>query len=257
MSEKQPLTPEERAQRSAWMKRAWADGRFANRRKGMPRRHWTPEQNRVFTALAGTMPIDEIADELERRFYIRRSTASLRIQAKRLGISLWQAGLSLREMERVFGVNHKHIRRFWVDPGHLPARRWDGRGPYDGWWFEQRDVERFVRECNWLFDIDRMQAGHPLRRAAELARRADPWLIGQEAVGQALGMAVVQVKKWRDRGLIPWRGRPTAGRGEMMCVRGRDVPAIREAIVQARARSRAANIARFAAMRRGQLGLSA
>lgn len=250
MAARRRLTAAEREQKSQQMRAAWRSGKFANRRKGMHPRHWTPEQNRALAQLAGTRPVEEIASALERRFHIRRTTPALRIQAKRLGISLWQGGLSMRDMERLFGVDHKHIRRFWVDAGHLAARRWGGRGPNDGWWFETAEVERFVRACGWLFDVGRMQPGHALTRIAETTRKADPWIVGYEALAAVLKLAPLNVKKWERRGLIPHKSRATAGRGGMICVRGRDIPPIREAITQAQADARQRARAGFAAARR-------
>jgi hypothetical protein len=244
------MTDTEKVARRLWMRRAWAEGKFIGRRTGMHPRHWTPEQEDVLRRLAGTRPVDEIADELERRFYIRRTMPSIRIRAKVLGISLWQGGYSMRELERIFGCDHRVIARYWIEPGHLAARRWGGMGPNDGWWVEVAEVERFVRECGWLVDHSKMQRGHRLTRLVETAQKADPWIVGQDVIGRALGMATVQVKKWMDRGLIPHKRRPCAGPGGTICVRGRDVAAIRAAVDEARARSRAANVARFTAWRR-------
>ena len=250
---RRPATDAEKARARDWMRQAWADGKFANRRKGMHPRHWTPEQNRVFTELAGTMPIVEITEELERRFHIRRTTASLRIQAKRLGISLWNRGYSLTELERVFRLDHRAIVRNWVTPGLLAARRWQGRGPNDGWWFDQAEVERFARECGWAYDVDRMQPGHPLTRLAEVAHRADPWLTYQDLL-RYLGLkAEVNLDRWRRRGLVPHKRRPKSGPGQRIVIRGRDFPAIKAAIEAARAASREANHVRFTAMRRDQM----
>lgn len=247
------LTPDERQQRSEQMKAAWRSGKFAHRRprRKIPR-HWTPSQDQALAALAGTRPIDEIADELERRFYIRRTTPSLRIRAKRLGLSLWQGGYSLRELERVFGTAHHTILPCWVEPGHLTGRRWQARGPHPGWWFERSEVERFVRETGWLYHLDKMQPGHPLTRLAQLAHRADPWIVGTEAIAEVLGLAPVQVNKWRKRGLLPHRRRPWGGGPGMIVVRGRLVPSIREAIHAAQRASIEAVREQFRARRRAQ-----
>jgi hypothetical protein len=240
------LTAAEREERSRQMKAAWRDGKFAGRR---PRRkiarHWTPEQNRVLGELAGSRPVSEIADELERRFYIRRTMASLRIQAKRLGLSLWQGGYSLRDLERIFGTAHHTILPCWVDPGHLAGRRWQGRGPNPGWWFDGAEVERFVRETGWLYHLDKMQPGHRLTRLAQVVHRADPWIVGAEAVGMVLGLATVQVNKWMRRGLIPHRRRPWGGGPGMIVVRGRDVPSIKAEIRSAQRASMLSQQQRF------------
>lgn len=252
-AKRRPLTSEERAQKRQQMVDAWAAGKFAGRRTGMHRRGWTPEQDRALSALAGTRPVEEIATALEARFYIRRTEASLRIRAKRLGISLWQGGYGLNALERVFGVSHQTIIRHWIEPGHILGRRWQGGGPHAGWWFDPAEVERFVRECGWLYAVDRMKPGHPLTRLAETAHRADPWIVGLDALCPLLGLSATNVKKWLVRGLIPHKRRPGAGEHGELCVRGRDVPAIREAIRDAQRRARAVATAKFTAMRRGQL----
>lgn len=241
-----PLTPTERQQRSAQMKAAWAEGRFANRRpRRKIRNHWTPEQNRALTELAGTRPVPEIIAEMERRFYIRRTEPSVRIQAKRLGISLWQGGYSLRELERIFGTAHHTITPKWIEAGHISGYRWAARGPNPGWWFEATEVERFVRECGWLYHLDKMQPGHRLTRLAQISQKADPWIVGTDAVAGVLGLATVQVHKWLRRGLIPHKRRPWGGGSSLLVVRGRDVPAIREAIRAAQQAARREQYDRF------------
>jgi hypothetical protein len=230
---RRPLTPAERAERSEQMRRAWRDGRFANRRKAHHPRHWTPEQDQALTALAGTMPIAEVAAEMERRFYLSRTLPSLRIRAKRLGLSLWQGGYSLREIERVFGTPHHTITPLWIEAGHLTGYRWKARGPNPGWWFEAAEVERFVRECGWLYHPDKMQRGHPLTRLAEVTHRADPWLAGTMVIAAVLRLAQKNVCKWIARGMVPHRRRPMGGGPGMVMVRGRDIPTIRERILAA------------------------
>lgn len=250
---KGPMSEEQKAIMRERMKAAWASGRFANRTKRIHRRAWTAEQNRVLAALAGTMPVEEIADALERRFLIRRTVASLRIQAKRLGISLWSGGYSLQQMERIFRLDHRAIVRNWVTTGVLAGKRWKGRGPNEGWWFEPAEVERFVRECGWAYDVTRMLPGHPLTRLAELAHKADPWLTYQDLMAYLGIKAEINMDRWRRRGLIPHKRRAKSGPGRRIVVRGRDFPAIKAAIEEARAAAREASRARFTAMRRGQL----
>lgn len=244
---RRPLTEAERQERRAHMVRAWAEGKFADRRKGMHPKAWTAEQNRALEALLGTRPIEEVVQALNRQFKTTRTVAAVTNQVKRLGLSRWVQGLGMMEMERVFGVDHRVIVKHWVTPGQLTARRWSGRGPNQGWWFEPSEVERFIRECGWLVDVARMPKGHPLTRLAETAQRADPWLVGQEEIGRVLGISPSQVKKWMTRGLIPHRRRPVAGSGGALCVRGRDAFAIKAAIDEARGNAIAARRAEFTA----------
>lgn len=239
------LTTAERRQRSEQMRRAWRDGKFDDRKPRRHPRHWTPEQNDTLKVLAGTRPVPEIVDALERRFHIRRTQASIRIQAKRLGISLWQGGYSLREIERIFGTPHHTITPLWIEAGYLTGYRWKARGPNPGWWFEQAEVERFVRECGWLYHLDKMQPGHKLTRLAQITHRADPWIVGSEAVARVLGLASRNLYRWLRRGLVPHKRRPMGGGIGILVVRGRDVPAIRAAISEAQREARARQHERF------------
>ena len=78
---------------------------------------------------------------------------------KRRGRSRWMEGLSLRDLERIFGVDHRVILRWWVLPGLLVGRRWSGRGPHKGWLFEPAKVEAFVRAHVYAIDVDKMRPG--------------------------------------------------------------------------------------------------
>lgn len=180
------MTAEERRAHGERMRRAWAEGKMAHRRRGLDPDRWTPREDAALAELGGTMPMVDLIDALERRFSRRRTMPAVRIRAKRLGISLWQRSLCLRDLVALFGVDHRVISRHWIEPGHIVGRRWDGRGPNRGWWFEHAEVERFIREEGWLYDVTRMPKGHRLTRLAELTARRDPWIAGLEALGAVL-----------------------------------------------------------------------
>lgn len=245
-------TPERRAAQADRMRRQWAEGTFAGRARGLHPRRWTRREDQALADLAGTLPLPDVTAELNRRFSTDRTVVAVGLRARRLGLSVWQGGYSLRDLERVFGVAHQTIARSWVEPGLLVGRRWDGRGPHAGWWFEPAEVERFVRDCGWLFDVARMKRSHPLTTVAELAHRSDPWLVGSVAVAGALGLSEAATWRWIKRGLVPFRRRPNGGGPGMVCVRGRDVPAIRAAIDEERALGIARSRAHFTSRARGQ-----
>lgn len=241
------LTDAEREQRSLWMRQAWAEGRFANRRKGMHPRAWTREQDDTLAQLVGSMPIEEVVEALNRRFWTTRTVHAVTNRVKDLGLSRWVRAYGLIEIERIFAVDHRVIVKHWVEPGHLAGRRWAGRGPNQGWWFEPAEVERFVRECGWLYDVGRMRPGHRLTRLGELAYRQDPWLTYQD-LAKYLGLSSeVNLDRWRARGFVPHKRRPKSGPGQRIMVRGRDFPAIRAAIEAARAQGIAQQRERFTA----------
>ncbi len=54
-------------------------------------------------------------------------------------------GYTLRDLERVFGMDHRTIVRRWIEPGLLVGRRWSGRGPHNGWLFDRATVDAFGR----------------------------------------------------------------------------------------------------------------
>lgn len=223
------------------MRRAWADGKFAARRKPVRGDHWTPEEDDQLRAIAGTVPCEQLADAWRDRTGIARTFHALRIRAKRIGVSMWARGMSLTEVEMLFRLDHRAIERNWIRTGELPSKRWGGRGPNAGWWFETADVERFIRDRPWRYDWTRMQPGHRLTRVAELVNRADLWRTYDELAAY-VGITTTNLDRWRRRGLVPHQFRPKAG-GPRIMVRGRDFPAIRAAIRAARidARGRTRN----------------
>lgn len=210
------------------------------RPNGLPWRvrgdHWTPEQEAVLCDLVGTVPREYLHAAWMERTGIPRTFHALTVRCKRLGISMWARGWSMRAAERLFRVDHRAIVRNWVDTGELNATRWDGRGPNSGWWFNESDIEHFIRTYPWRYDWTKMQGGHRLTTVAELVNRADPWRTYEE-LRQYVGIASGNLDRWRRRGLVPCRDRPKGG-GPQLMVRGRDFPAIRDAIQAAQANAR-------------------
>lgn len=80
-------------------------------------------------SLVGAYEPAEIATKLSLRFGIERTATAVVERLKRRGRSRWMEGFSLRELERVFGIDHRTIACWWVTPGLLVGRRWSGRGP--------------------------------------------------------------------------------------------------------------------------------
>lgn len=200
---------------------------------------WTMEEENLLRELAGSMELGEIARILSERFGVPRTPNAVDVRCQRLGISRWVPGMSLRDLERLFACDHQSIVRHWVETGLLRARRWSGRGPHPGWWFEPADVERFIRDCPWAYDWRRMKPGHRLTRLAEVVNRADPWF-SYDDLRRYVGISKRNLDKWRRRGLVPHKRRPGAGSYGQILVRGRDFRAIKHAIEAARAEAKAA-----------------
>lgn len=226
-------------------RRAWAEGRYDDRRPLRRGDAWTPEHEDLLREIAGTVPIEELCDLWEQRTGIRRTRGALVMRAKRLDISLWSQGWSLRDVMALFRVHHTTVLRHWVASGELVGTRWSGRGRHRGWWFVESDVERFIRGYPWRYDRSRMAPTHRLTRVAEVIHRADPWLTWSEAA-RVLEISTTKLDVWRNRGLVPVRRRPGAGAVGQQMVRGRDLPQIRAAIETARriGRERATEIRR-------------
>lgn len=222
---------------------------------------WTLEQEAALRALAGARPVQEIAAILSERFGVPRTIPAVRIRAKRLDLSVFQKGWSMRDVERLFGVGHRAIFTWWVQPGLLIGRRIVQRGPYTAWWFDVPDLERFVRESGWAYDWRRMDArrldslrrpeGSRLVMLARVVHLADPWLT-YEDLARYVGLALGNLDRWRRRGLVPHQRRMGAGGYGQIMVRARDFVAIRAAIREAQQEALDNARARFLAMRRGQ-----
>lgn len=238
---------------SCKMRIAWRDGRFAGR-KHVPRWDtWTREEDEFLSSVIGTAPLEEVAERISWRFGTPRTVAALACRCTRLGLSRWTHGISLTELEAVLGLGHRAIVKWWVTPGLLPSKRWEGRGPNRGWWFDEADVERFIRESGYAYDWTAMQPRHRLTRVAELVNRTDPWRT-LEDLRTYLGIAQNNVKRWLKRGLVPHRRRAKGGPGTgLIVIRGRDFPAIRAAIALARTEALANSRERFRRMRRSRV----
>ena len=92
-------------------------------------RQWTEPEDAFVDMLVGACEPAEIARRLCLRFGVTRTATAVVERLKRRGRSRWMEGLSLRDLERIFGVDHRTILRWWVGPGLLVGQRWSGRGP--------------------------------------------------------------------------------------------------------------------------------
>lgn len=240
---KRQWTADEREARSQKMRAAWADGRFADRKPLRHARAWSRAEDAILAELAGTMPIAELTAELSRRSGMERTETAVRVRATRTGVSLWPGGFGLGDIERNFRLDHRAIVRCWLEPGILHGRRWAGRGPFDGWWIEPAEVERFIRECAWAYDWERIPAGR-WRSLAEVAHKADPWLHYDQVMAY-VGLSKTNLDKWRRRGLVPHRIRPKSGPGGYVMVRAHDLVGIKASIEAAQAEARERSLAKI------------
>jgi hypothetical protein len=222
--------------RSCLLRQAWAAGAFVTRRNGRRWDTWSREEDRRLAELAGR-DLEEIAAILTAEFCVPRTAVAVRVHATRRDISLWRNGFSLRDLERLFGVDHRAIVRRWIGPGLLPARRRRGRGAHDGWLIEADDLDAFVRTHPWAYDWRRMDRRHPLAVLGRAVCRASGWL-GRGEAARALRVHPETISRWVARGLLAHRRRAGAGGKGELVVPVADLLALREVFQAARGRSR-------------------
>jgi hypothetical protein len=92
-------------------------------------RRWTEPEDEFVDNLVGKHEPAEIAAKLIERFGVDRTACAVIQRLKRRGKSRWMEGYSLRDLERILGVDHRTIVHRWIEPGLLVGRRWSGRGP--------------------------------------------------------------------------------------------------------------------------------
>lgn len=221
-----------RCRAAASLRRTIAEGR---RRTGTRWNAWDREQDALLVELAGSRSPAEIAVALTERFGIPRRAAAVRKRAPHLGLSLYRRQLSVHELMRICHVHTRTILRVWVGPGLLRAERRGtrGRGRAGEWLFAPEDVEAFLRSAPWAYDVERIRAGHPLRRVAEAAQRRDPW-VGEAEACAYLGLSRETLRVWRVRLSLDMRRRYGGVGPPRMVYRAADLPAIRDAIREAR-----------------------
>jgi hypothetical protein len=90
---------------------------------------WTEPEDAFVDALLGHFEPADIAARLTHQFGVERTATAVIQRLKRRGRSRWMGGPSLRDLERIFGMDHRAIVCWWIQPGLLVGRRWSGRGP--------------------------------------------------------------------------------------------------------------------------------
>ncbi len=190
-------------------------------------RRWTEAEDAFVDSLVGTLELADIAVRLTRRFGLDRTATGVSSRLKRRRQSRWMNDLSLRAAERIFGLDHRAIIRWCVEPGLLVGRRWSGRGPQRGWLFDMVDLDRFVRQHVYILDPDRMQPRHHLTQLANLESRSQAWRSVPDLAAY-LDVSEETLRRAARRGLIPHNRRPGAGRYGEIRVRANDFSLIRE-----------------------------
>jgi hypothetical protein len=167
--------------RSAWIRRAWAEGKFARRRApagGVRGDVWTDAQRERLQQLAGHIDARAIATVLSREFpETPRTRHGVHLQAHKMGLSLWQPGRSLEEVGALFGLHAKHVRQWWVGTGLLEASVYE-KDRTGGVLYRVSDqaLSTFVKTHTWAYVAARMRAGDPLAALARVYCARPVWL---------------------------------------------------------------------------------
>jgi hypothetical protein len=144
---------------------------------------------------------------------------------KRRGRSRWVECISLRDIERVFGVDHRTVVRDWIG-GDFSLASADAEGdPHLGWSFARTEIEAFIRTYVYLLDSSKMLPGHPFTNLALLEDRAQAWRSARHLASYA-GVSVGLVRRAVKSGRIPYRRRPGAGRFGEIRIRAREFPSL-------------------------------
>lgn len=202
---------------------------------------WTPREDDRLRALAGTMPVREVAERLDADLGAARTPAEVRGRAGELSVSLAPRGLRLREVAALFGVADETIVAHWIAAGLLSAANWEEEDAPPFRWVRDADLEAFVRQHPWAYKPRSMRPGHRLTQLAEVCHRRATWVPLAEAAGW-LRAPEAAVAAQVAAGALPHRvrhGYDPTGQGELL------VPA--DALFDLRERLQDASAARRAA----------
>lgn len=166
-------------------------------------RPWTENDEDYLRDTWGRLTDTEIAAHL------RRSRVAIQLKAKRLGITRLMAIWSGHDAARLFGADTKTILR-WRRKHWLKARRAVfNRGLHRCWDFNEDEIERFIREMPWAYDIHLMTSGEYLTNVAREIYKSDPYLTTDEAA-QLVHVDPETIRRWCRRGL-PFQQRAKLG----------------------------------------------
>lgn len=195
---------------------------------------WTAQEDQHLRGLAGTAPLEELAARWEADGYLPRTAQALANRCFELDVPRGLQGYTVISLAATLGVSRNTVH-CWIQHGYLESRHLSGEGKGARWWIAPAMVETFIRaHGNWLVDLHRVAAGHPLRRLVEVVQRSDPWLPLAD-LARYVGISNLLHRL----AMIPHRARPSLGQRRLkIMVRARDFPAIREAIRASQAESR-------------------
>lgn len=229
----------------------WRNGAFANigSRRGD---RWTPEEEDLLRAMAGSTTAAQIAEKLG-----CRTRNAVHMRAHELGVYLQTDDWTLRRVRQLFGTWEPTVTRAWINTGLLKARRLPPGGHClrGEWRIREADLEAFILDCPWAYDASVMAPqSHRLAQLARRVQRRDPWVTIDQAV-EYIGVSRTAIVRWCHLSVIAFRRRAVGqgGRQGHMVIREADLPEARETILRRQVAARQQirdNIAAFNARRR-------
>lgn len=162
-----------------------------------------PEELDYLGSYYGLRPDQTICRHLQRSPLAIELAARYKLQTTRKN-NFYTA----RELCTILGVHSSRTLMTWVDAGWLKARRSPlGAGKNYIWCFLDEDIEKFLHEKPWLFDVREMPR-HYFRFIIREEYDRDPWYTCVEAAA-LLGVKPITVKKYIRRDWMPTPKRQT------------------------------------------------
>lgn len=216
-------------------------------KEGRWHKPWQPWEVAYLRAHWGQGPDAAVARALG------RSLRGVQTHAHRLHLLRRDAGVPRTTIARLFGcsVRDNGLVPRWIRMGLLvPIPTAGGRRRF-AVRVSSDSLLAFIRHCGWAYDVNRMQAGHPLTRLARRVHEADPWL----TVAQAAAVVYVcptTLRRWLALGLASARRRPQLGTYAWVVQRSALEGLVERAEERAQANIVAARLAALARQREGQ-----
>jgi hypothetical protein len=113
--------------------------------------HWSTRELAYLEKWYGRATDEHIAKVLG------RTVLAIDLRAKRAGIRKRDAGMSSREVARMFGADESTVSKIWIKRGLLKAERAAFRqGSHYMWLVQPEDIEAFIVEHGQYVDVERM-----------------------------------------------------------------------------------------------------
>lgn len=184
---------------SCKMKRAWSEGRFANRQYTPRADDWTEVHINRLRQLAGNFSTETIAKMLTEEFGFQRTKRSVQLQAHKYRISLmYSVNMTIGQVAYVLTISDETVYKF-IKHGLLTAHKESGkyRAP---WHITPAALEQFIRAYPYVLDIKKIKSKR-LRYIAEGEYVRNPWFHRTE-VGKYLGVCQSLVDRYIAQGLL-------------------------------------------------------